>query len=307
MRKLLQYLLIIFGCGFLLYSPVTNWFEEQRVKNLLQEMENNITQIDQADYSMIIEEAILYNKQLWAGIGNNEENLLDDYDSVLNIDGLGLIGKIQIPVVEIDLPIYHGEDESTLATSVGHHYGSAFPVGTKNSRAVLSAHTGLATPKLFTRVDELVEGDLFFITVLDQIHAYEVSEIKIILPTEVEAIAPVEGEDLVTLLTCTPYGVNSHRLLVTGRRTELTEEEIEEALNDSAPRLSWHELVFYYLPAIIVLLIFLIFIARIVVKRHKKKKLSEVNYEKNKVALPGRPRISPPPIPRHLCVRNRKH
>lgn len=276
MRKILQYLLILCGCGFLLYSPITNYLEEQRVQKLLDDMDSYIQQIDIEDYAEIKEKAVEYNNQLWGRYSgtytNSQENLLNDYDNILNLDGDGLIGKVEVPSVDINLPIYHGEDERTLATSSGHHEGSALPIGTTNSRAVLSAHTGLATPKLFTRVDELEKGDLFFINVLDETYAYEVWDIEVILPTEVEKLNPIEGEDLVTLLTCTPYGINSHRLLVTGKRVYLTDDEIEEARKETSTKLSWHELVFYVLPAIIVLLIFLFFIYKALRKRKKKGK-----------------------------------
>lgn len=312
MRKFLQYFFVVCGCCFLLYSPISTWLEERRVQGLLEQMDNYLSEIDPNDYSDFIDEAVEYNSQLWKMYSGTAEtnvtnNLLNKYDEILNINGAGLIGKIEVPSVDIDLPIYHGEENEILATSVGHHPGSAFPVGTENSRVVLSAHTGLATPKLFTRIDELVEGDLFFISVLDQTYAYQVFDIQVILPTETDAIDPVEGEDLVTLLTCTPYGINSHRLLVTGRRIEFTEEEIEEALNETDRRFSWHEVLFYYLPIVVTILILIVFLVVIVLKILKREKEKEAVYEKINVALPGRSSTPPPPIPNHLRGGGRKH
>ena len=137
---------------------------------------------------------------------------------MLNIGGNGIIGAIKIPVVKINLPIYHGTDESVLQVASGHYLGSSLPIGGESTHAILTGHRGLPSAKLFTDLDRLEEGDTFYIKVLGEILEYQIDQIEIVLPEEVDGLSITQGEDYVTLVTCTPYGINSHRMLIRGTR-----------------------------------------------------------------------------------------
>lgn len=157
---------------------------------------------------------------------NREES--KEYTDILNIDGKGLMGYISIPKIGVRIPIYHGTSSKVLQKGVGHLEGSSFPVGGDSTHSILSAHRGLPSAKLFTDLDQLVEGDKFYIYVLDRKLAYEVDQILVVEPSETEALQLQEGEDYVTLVTCTPYAINTHRLLVRGKRVEYNEEVAKE-------------------------------------------------------------------------------
>lgn len=147
----------------------------------------------------------------------------EEYEQVLNVGGTGIIGYVEIPSIKVSLPIYHGTDEAVLQIAVGHIQGSSLPVDGENTHCVVSGHRGLPSAKLFTDLDEMKEGDLFMIRVLDEILTYEVDQIHIVLPEDLTALEIEEGKDLCTLVTCTPYGINTHRLLVRGHRVENVE------------------------------------------------------------------------------------
>ncbi len=168
-------------------------------------------------------QAMEYNRRLAAsgrGIGALTEEQEREYGALLNISGDGVMGYLEIPAISVRLPIYHGTSDAALAKGAGHLAGSSLPVGGPGTHALLSGHRGLPSARLFTDLDELKEGDAFVIHVLGESHAYEVIRTETVLPEETEGIRIEEGRDLVTLITCTPYGVNTHRLLVTGERSE---------------------------------------------------------------------------------------
>ena len=173
-----------------------------------------------------IDAADAYNRQL-----NTTPNafykpdLVSGYAQTLDISGTGIMGYITIPKISVELPIYHGTDEGVLQVAAGHLEGSSLPVGGAGTHAVISAHRGLPSAKLFTNLDELEVGDRFTITVLNRVLTYEVDQISIVLLTEIDQLLPTEGMDYVTLMTCTPYGINTHRLLVRGKRVETTESQ----------------------------------------------------------------------------------
>ena len=150
----------------------------------------------------------------------------EDYNSQLDIDGSGVMGYIEIPTIKVSLPIYHGTSDDVLQVAVGHLEWSSLPVGGESTHCVLSGHRGLPSAKLFTNLDQLTEGDLFVIRTLDEVLTYEVDRILIVLPSELQALAAEEGKDLCTLVTCTPYGVNSHRMLVRGHRVDNQSEAV---------------------------------------------------------------------------------
>ena len=199
--------------------------------SVIQSYESNLEDADSGLMDEEWEKARRYNENL-AGdpvhdpfVPGSGYALPGNYLDVLNLSGDGVMGYIEIPRISVRLPIFHGSDDEVLQKGAGHIEQTFLPVGGEGSHAVITGHRGLPSAELFTRLDELEQGDLFYIHVLDEVLAYEVDQITVVLPTELENIRAVEGEDLVTLVTCTPYAVNTHRLLVRGRRTEYVPQE----------------------------------------------------------------------------------
>ena len=229
----LTILMITSGVGFLLYPTVSNWVTSHFRELEIEYYNESVDQMDPELAATELEKAKAYNDAL---TGSNIEDpfipgsgiaLPDNYTSVLNIDGT--IGYIKIPKINVYLPIYHGTSEEVLQKGVGHLENTAFPISGKGNHAVLTGHTGLNSARLFTDLTELETGDVFYITTLDRKLAYEVDRILVIEPDDTEDLRPVKGEDYVTLVTCTPYGVNSHRLLVRGTNIPCDAEKVEEA------------------------------------------------------------------------------
>ena len=181
-----------------------------------------VADLNCAEYDRLLEAARDYNAR--AAQRSNTFALTEaeqeEYQSLLNMDGTGIMGYIEIPNIKLSLPIYHGTEESVLQIAVGHLDWSALPVGGEGTHCVLSGHRGLPSAKLFTNLDQLREGDTFTLRVLDEVLCYEVDQIRIVEPQDTAALLPEPGQDLCTLVTCTPYGVNTHRLLVRGHRIE---------------------------------------------------------------------------------------
>lgn len=196
--------------------------------------------------------------------------LPDNYQDVLNVDGDGVMGYIEIPKIDVSLPIYHGTSEEALEKGAGHLDVTALPIGGEGNHSVISAHRGLPSAELFTRLDEMEKGDEFYIHVLDKTLAYEVDQIEVILPEELALLQPEDGKDLVTLLTCTPYAVNTHRLLVRGTRIPYVEEEAQEGDWTETIKTAWAR---DYVKAIAVGAgILLLFILAVFLIRRRKKK-----------------------------------
>lgn len=195
--------------------------------------------------------------------GNSQEEMaiLNEYDKQLNITGDGIMGTIEIPKIDVNLPIYHGTSDSVLSKGVGHWEESNLPVGQKNTRSILTGHRGLPNAKLFTRLDEIEKDDYFFIRVCNQTFAYQVKQIEVIKPEEVEKLSVVPDKDLVSLITCTPYAVNTHRLVVTGERVPYKEKMEETVRKNPVSRKIWY----FSLP------LFLI-VTGIVLKKYKERK-----------------------------------
>ena len=225
MRKNLSTIILILiflvGLSVMLYPSVSDAVNRKHQSRAVAGYAEEVEQLSDADYQTYFDAADAYNRQL-----NTTPNafykpdLVGGYAQTLDISGTGIMGYITIPKISVELPIYHGTDEGVLQVAAGHLEGSSLPVGGAGTHAVISAHRGLPSAKLFTNLDELEVGDRFTITVLDRVLTYEVDQISIVLPTEVDQLLPTEGMDYVTLMTCTPYGINSHRLLVRGRRIE---------------------------------------------------------------------------------------
>lgn len=213
--------------AIVLYPFFANIHNNLRQEQLIAEYEENVSGIDAAELEEAFEAALEYNLSLVSASGNALYEELDSqeiYESLLNITGDGMMGYITIPEIGLNLPVYHYSDDEVLKKGVGHIETSSLPVGGESTHCILTGHRGLPGSSLFTDLDQLEVGDLFFVTVLDKILAYEITSIEVVLPTEVDSLAVFSGKDLCTLVTCTPYGINSHRLLVTGTRVEYTDE-----------------------------------------------------------------------------------
>ena len=230
MRKNLSTIILILiflvGLSVMLYPSVSNAVNRKHQSRAVAGYAEEVEQLSDADYQAYFDAADAYNRQL-----NTTPNafykpdLVSGYAQTLDISGTGIMGYITIPKISVELPIYHGTDEGVLQVAAGHLEGSSLPVGGAGTHAVISAHRGLPSAKLFTNLDELEVGDRFTITVLNRVLTYEVDQISIVLPTEIDQLLPTEGMDYVTLMTCTPYGINTHRLLVRGKRVETTERQ----------------------------------------------------------------------------------
>lgn len=230
MRKNLSTIILILiflvGLSVMLYPSVSDAVNRKHQSRAVAGYTEEVEQLSDADYQTYFDAADAYNRQL-----NTTPNafykpdLVSGYTQTLDISGTGIMGYITIPKISVELPIYHGTDEGVLQVAAGHLEGSSLPVGGAGTHAVISAHRGLPSAKLFTNLDELEVGDRFTITVLNRVLTYEVDQISIVLPTEINQLLPTEGMDYVTLMTCTPYGINTHRLLVRGKRVETTESQ----------------------------------------------------------------------------------
>lgn len=217
-------LLFLVGLSVMLYPAVSDAVNRKHQSRAVAGYAEKVEQLSDADYQAYFDAADAYNRQLNATPNAfYKPELVSGYAQTLNISGTGIMGYITIPKISVELPIYHSTDEGVLQVAAGHLEGSSLPVGGSGTHAVLSAHRGLPSAKLFTNLDELEVGDRFTITVLNRVLTYEVDQISIVLPTEIDQLLPTEGMDYVTLMTCTPYGINSHRLLVRGKRVETTE------------------------------------------------------------------------------------
>lgn len=217
-------LTIIFLTGFslLLYPVISDYINSRHQTEAISIYERDVANLNEDQYKEIWQAAVDYNIAL-AKTGNIwklSSQRKEEYNSKLNISGKGVMGYIEIPKIRVSLPIRHGTSEITLQNSVGHVEGSSLPVGGESTHAVLSGHRGLPTAKLFSNLDKLEAGDLFVLRILDETLTYEVDQILTVLPNEISELQIKDGKDYCTLVTCTPYGVNSHRLLVRGHRVE---------------------------------------------------------------------------------------
>ena len=232
MKKHLSTILLVVallaGVSLLLYPSLSNYWNSLHATQVVSNYAQQVQTMDRSRYETMWNDAVAYNRSL---LTRSTDFALTDaqkrqYDALLNVDGTGIMGYLEIPVLEVTLPIYHGTDDSVLQVGAGHIEWSSLPTGGESTHCVLSGHRGLPSAKLFTNLDQLVPGDTFVIRVLDEVMTYEVDQILIVEPTDVSALTVEDGKDLCTLVTCTPYGVNSHRLLVRGHRVENASEAI---------------------------------------------------------------------------------
>ena len=223
-RKSTIVLLLVFliGLSLLLYPTVSDYWNSFHQSQAIAGYAEAVADLDNAAYEHYWADAQAYNEALPGNSRRYQPTEAEHarYESLLNISGNGIMGYIEIPAIGVSLPVYHGVEDTVLQIAIGHIEGTSLPVGGLGTHCVVSGHRGLPSAKLFTDLDKLAAGDVFLLRVLDEVLTYEVDQIHIVEPDEVELLEIVEGEDLCTLVTCTPYGINSHRLLVRGHRVE---------------------------------------------------------------------------------------
>jgi sortase A len=226
----------LIGLALILYPTVSDRWNALHQSQAISEYTAVVQDLDEDSYAALLEAAQEYNQALTQSptqfILSQEQT--QEYESILNVSDNGIMGYIEIPSIDCYLPIYHGTEETTLQSGAGHLAGSSFPVGGESTHCVISGHRGLPSARLFTDLNELVEGDQFVLHVLDETLTYEVDQILIVEPAQIEALAIVPGEDLCTLVTCTPYGINTHRLLVRGHRVETEEQAVVRRVSANA-------------------------------------------------------------------------
>lgn len=219
-------LIFLVGLAIFLYPSVSNYVNSKNQSRVISNYEDALAAISKEDYSKFWQEAYAYNEELATRPLNFNltDEQLKEYNSIMDPTGTGIIGYIEIENIGVNLPIYHGTEETVLQVGIGHLEGTSFPTGTKGTHAVLSGHRGLPSSKLFSDLDQMIVSDTFLLHILDQTFAYQVDKISIVLPEETGELEIDNDNEYVTLVTCTPYGVNTHRLLVRAKRVDYSEE-----------------------------------------------------------------------------------
>ena len=265
-------LMIVAGLGIILYPLISNQLSKKNYQAVIDNYKSTVNIKKNTQNEQMINEARAYNHALTSTniddvFQNPKRESSSEYLSILNINRNGMMGYISIPKIDVRIPIYHGTSSDILQKGVGHLEGSSFPVGGENAHAILSAHRGLPSSRLFTDLDQLKEDDIFYIYILDQIFAYQVDQILVTEPSETDALRIVDGKDYVTLVTCTPYAINTHRLLVRGERIEYNSKVEEQIAVDKS--LSTADIILYIS---LFVAIGLIIISVVAILHYKKKK-----------------------------------
>ena len=232
---ILLILVLVVGLSLILYPTIADWWNSFHQSRAIADYDAILSEMKEEDYTHLFEAAMAYNEQLrQLKFPLMYYDQVPGYDDLLDITGTGIMGYIDIPSIQVELPIYHGTSEGVLQIAAGHVEGSSLPTGGENTHCVISAHRGLPSARLFTDLDKMQIGDTFTLSVVDRILTYEVDQILAVLPHEVEPLYVQEGEDYCTLVTCTPYGINTHRLLVRGTRIENAEEVVVKRVTADA-------------------------------------------------------------------------
>lgn len=244
-------LVFLLALGITLYPLISNWYNERHQSEIHTQYLEIIEQVDNTDLILAKRYADEYNAAIVPGTqlsdAFSQEALLwasEDYEHQLNLGGDGIMGYVEIPLIQVNLPIYHGTDSDTLDVGIGHLLGSSLPVGGKSTHSVLTAHSGMANQKMFSDLDKLSLGDIFYLQVLGETLAYQVDQINTVLPYDTMYLGITEGEDYCTLVTCTPFGINTHRLLVRGTRIPYEEAEViveEKLQEEELPASTWEQ------------------------------------------------------------------
>lgn len=282
----IRILVLLIAVSVLLYPSVSNYLYELKNTSVTKAYDEQASKLSQEEKDEMFLAAVEYNKML---AGEEIETVEDPfstverepdelYESLLRINASGMMGYIKIPKINLELPIYHGTEESVLQVGVGHFEGTSLPVGGEGTHCVLTGHRGLPSKELFTNIDKLELGDIFYIKVFGETLAYQVDDIKTVLPEETDSLVPVEGEDYVTLVTCTPYAVNTHRLLVRGHRVDYTSAILTAPDLEIEPELPF-EVKMLILAVAIIFVTFIVYKTAKTVVKKKKKKSGEKSYE----------------------------
>ncbi|MCD8098755.1 MAG: class C sortase [Lachnospiraceae bacterium] len=267
----------IVGLLILLFPTVSSWWNARVQRRAVAAYEEAAAELSEAASAEFFEAAGAHNESL-AGIGSAEaiacpERVEEEYEALPDISGTGVLGYVSIAKIDVQLPIYYGTDDAVLQVGAGHLEGSSLPVGGESTHSVILAHRGLPGSLLFTNLDELELGDTFTVTVLDRVLTYRVDRISVVLPDELENLYIEEGKDYCTLMTCTPYGINSHRLLVRGVRVGNTEEAVMRVTTDAGEMELLTVALLIAAPLLLLVLIWLLWSAR-------RKKKREADHEK---------------------------
>ncbi len=258
-------IMFLLGSLIFFYPTISNYIANKEFGNVIQTYNNKIEKISEEDLSEELEKAKRYNNEL-NGVEIHDPFepgtgyiIPSNYKQVLNISGDGVMGYIQIPKIKLKLPIYHTSSEEVLERGVGHLESTALPIGGVNNNPILTGHRGLPQAELFTRLDEIKKGNIIYIHVLNEHLSYEVDTIKVIKPDEVSTLGPVKGKDMITLITCTPYGVNTHRLIVQGKRVPYVPLKKNNSSNNESVKLteSMMSRVYGVIAGIIILIVLL--------------------------------------------------
>ena len=268
---LLIVVVFVAGLSFLLYPTVSNLWNQAHQSRAIATYSKQVEKLDDSENKKMLKAARKYNKSLLKKSDHWKLSKKDKkkYESLLDVSGTGIMGYIEVPKIDCSLPIYHGTDEGALQIAIGHLEGSSLPVGGKSTHCVLSGYRGLPSARLFTDLDQMEEGDIFILNILGRKLAYEVDQIKVVLPEEMSDLEIEEGKDLCTLVTCTPYGINTHRLLVRGHRTEYVEKKVSEEEKEVQTKKTDIRLMIAGGAGVLILLIIIIVI---VIKRRRKRR-----------------------------------
>ena len=273
-------LIFLVGLSVMLYPTVSDYINQKNQSRAVASYSEEVENLSDVDYQAYFDAADDYNRRLAEtpdAFYRPEE--VSGYTDTLDVSGTGIMGYITISKIGVELPVYHGTSDGVLQVAAGHLEGSSLPVGGAGTHAVISAHRGLPSAKLFTNLDELEVGDTLTITVLDRVLTYEVDQISIVLPTETDLLQPVEGKDYVTLMTCTPYGINTHRLLVRGKRIENAENQ--KHIRVTADALRIEPIIVAPALAVPMLLVMLVVMLAVPHLRKRKNQREENHHEEH--------------------------
>lgn len=279
--KIILIIGFIAGLAISLYPLVSNMYAKRSQMDVINEYQKEVADSDEEKIAQEKELALTYNRKLNQTVilsdpfDPNAISMADEqYYEILNFTNDGVMGYIKIPRIGVNLPIYHGTDQEHMLKGVGHLVGTSLPIGGVDSHAVLSAHSGLSSADLFTNLVDLEKGDLFYIYVLDEVLAYEVNNIKVVKPTETDDLRITKGEDYVTLVTCTPFGINSHRLLVRGHRVEYNPDDEKKEANKSNDDIWFKEYIKSIISGVgvIVVILVIVFVAKRITRKVRKKR-----------------------------------
>ena len=270
----------LFGLGLILYPSVADWWNSFHQSRAVASYAQKVANLDTSEYDRILAEAEVYNNNL-ANNGINwimSDEEIAAYEKELDITGTGIMGYITIPKIDVELPIYHGIDDAVLQIAIGHLSETSLPVGGPTTHCVVSGHRGLPSAKLFTDIDKLVEGDTWTVNILNKTLTYEVDQIRVVLPSDLSNLQLEQGKDYFTLVTCTPYGINTHRLLVRGHRVDNAQGEanvIADALQIEPVYIA----PFVAIPFIVLLIIIMLVSTGYMKRRKKIRKKAEVEFD----------------------------